>query len=497
MLHALHLDVAAEVAPLTLLQLPHEVLVLVFCRLDARSLVRVAATCSGLYRDEPCQMTSVVEALRERAAALGHVSPVRRSSEATSWVAQLARLERRRDEARVHVAGSCGLSFFVAEGGKLMSCGRGAVYSDAEDSVGMLGLDELDGENLVVHTPTLMPSMAAICITSVACGSEFNSAVSVAGTVYTWGQGHNGRLGHGDTERSLLPRQVQALAAHRVLSVATGGGMADHCMVVTEEGEVFSWGRDEFGQCGHGSHMLDQPLPRRVRGLTGVRARSASVGRAHSLVVTERGALYAFGAGCFGQLGHGSTEDVHSPKMVGALSNVRAVATDEAVSFALSQDGTVFAWGCNGTGELGVGQGGRDEDLPQVIAALSGCIVCAIAAGGGAACAVTTAGELYTWGCGYCGQLGHGDTASQLVPMRVDALRDEWVVAVSLAEFRMIAVTRDGSVLGWGMRTGLGLPEAVTHMVNYTDERLNDNDEMCVCIISPHRYAQLSCVHRG
>ena len=71
---ATRLALAAEPAPLTFLQLPPEVLVLVFCRLDARSLAHVAVTCSGLYRDPPRPMTPVEEALLERAAACGHVS---------------------------------------------------------------------------------------------------------------------------------------------------------------------------------------------------------------------------------------------------------------------------------------------------------------------------------------------------------------------------------------------------------------------------------------
>ena len=81
------------------MQLPPEVLVLEFCRLYVLSLARVAATCSGLYRDQPRPMIPVEEALRERAATRGHVSPGRLPEGVTSWVAHLAWLERRRDEA--------------------------------------------------------------------------------------------------------------------------------------------------------------------------------------------------------------------------------------------------------------------------------------------------------------------------------------------------------------------------------------------------------------
>jgi alpha-tubulin suppressor-like RCC1 family protein len=198
------------------------------------------------------------------------------------------------------VAANNASSFFVAEGGRLMSCGSEMVYGQP----GVLGNGELDfEEGRVVPIPTLLLSMAGIRISSVSAGYGFIAAVSAAGTVYTWGEGADGRLGHGDTERSLVPKQVQALAGHRVLSVAAG---YSHCLAVTEKGEVFSWGYDRDGQCGHESSSQQHLLPRRVEALTGVRVSSVSAGDVHSLVVTEMGALFSFALGGSGMLGHGS-----------------------------------------------------------------------------------------------------------------------------------------------------------------------------------------------
>ena len=146
-----HQAVDADQAPLTLLQLPDEVLVLLLGRLDARSLARVAATCSELYRDKPPPMMSPVEeVLRQRAAARGHECPDRLRHEFFSWAAHLARLDRRREEAWAPVAAGSACSFFAAEGGLLMSCGTGS-------SLGMLGLRAREVEALVVQTP--MPAV--------------------------------------------------------------------------------------------------------------------------------------------------------------------------------------------------------------------------------------------------------------------------------------------------------------------------------------------------
>ena len=181
--------VASDQAPLTLLQLPAEVLVLLFGRLDARSLARFAATCSELFREPK---TPVEEALRKRAAARGHVCPARLPRGFSSWPAHLAWLEPRRDEAWAPAAaGLTVCSFFVAEGGRLMSCGAEGLYER-----GLLGHGELKDEARVVPTPTLLPSMAGIRIVSVAAGYGLSAAVSAAGMVYTWGIGTDGKLGH-------------------------------------------------------------------------------------------------------------------------------------------------------------------------------------------------------------------------------------------------------------------------------------------------------------
>jgi hypothetical protein len=463
-----------EPTPLKLLELPPDVLLLVFCRLDMHSLVHIAATCSKLYRDDPPRpMTLTEEALRQRAVVRGYVSPACLPEGATtSWVQYLAWLERRRDEAWTPLAVRTSSSFFVADGGRLMSCGTEDDEYDKEERVaaGVLGHGALNDVDFSVSTPMLLPSMVGIRINSVSAGEGFGVAVSAAGNVYTWGEGDNGQLGHGDEDSRLIPKQVRALAGHRICSVATS---FSHCLAVTERGEVFSWGWNCEGQCGHGSKGGDQLLPRRAEALTGVRARSASAGIFHSLVVTEEGTVYSFGGGSRGQLGHGTLDDRYDPAIVATLRHVRIVATaaGDHHSIALTADGAVFSWGL-------------DVTLPEKVDALCGLNVCAVVAADYASCALTATGELFTWGDGECGKLGHGDEAEQPAPKRVEALRDECVVAVTCGKRHTVAVVRGGGVFGWGYVGGLGMPEAAANMGNNGDE----------CVFSPSRYQKLSCM---
>ena len=177
--------------------------------------------------------------------------------------------------------------------------------------------------------------------------------------------------------------------------------------------------------------------------------------------------------------------------MVDAQRHVRIASAAAGAGFyhslALAEDGTVFLWGWNSRGQWGIGHAGEVVEAPKAIVTLGGFQVCALAAAGDSSCAVTAEGEqLFTWGRGDSGQLGHGHFDAQFVPKRAESLQDERVVAVRMFSYcpgHAIAVTRVGGVFGWGAVEYLGLPETAAVQ--------NEGSEWCV--LSPCRYPQLSC----
>ena len=474
-----------------LLHLPFELVVLVLSHLDAKSMSRFAATCRAFFNGP---MNPVLASLVVRAASLGRVSPATPSCGFSSLALQLAWLECRRDEAWMPVAAGWSCSFFVAGSGRLMSCGTEAVGQRGVLGHGAENRELGSGFHVIAH-PMCLPTMDGIRINRVSAGSGFCIAVSVDGSVYTWGKGNYGCLGNSTTEDSHIPVQLRALGGIRVISAAAGHF---HCLVATEEGHVYSWGHAQFGRCGHcrspgNSNGLWQveAQPRRVLALEGVRARSVAAADYHSLVVTESGALYSFGYGAHGRVYHGRDEDECLPSPVDALGHVHIVAavTGGRHSVALTEDGTVFAWGKNSNGELGLGSIGRNEHLPRCVDTLCGVSVVTVAVGFACSYAVSRGGELFAWGNGESGQLGHGDVANQPAPRRVDALQGECVVVISPGHREStVAVTRTGGVFGWGTAKGYGLPAAAAAF---------ENAYGVVCSSLPCRYPRLSCVRCG
>jgi hypothetical protein len=204
-----------------------------------------------------------------------------------------------------------------------------------------------------------------------------------ASEVWSFGGGSLGKLGHGGTGNEWIPRLIAALN-HVVVKQVAGG--LYHSMVLTREGDVFTWGFGDIGQLGHGN-MYSLHVPKRVEGITNVT--DIAAGSYHSLAVVDGGTMYTWGDNDHGQLGLGDHcfGIVRSvPTEVPGVNEVVAVAAGFTHSAALSRDGTVMASGWNSSGQLGLGDTDA-RDIFTVVAGLRG--VVDIDAGGFHSIAVT------------------------------------------------------------------------------------------------------------
>ena len=132
-------------------------------------------------------------------------------------------------------------------------------------------------------------------------GPSNSLALTADGAVWSWGDGDYGKLGHGDQQEQLLPKKIEALAGQRVVAVSAG---AAHSLALTADGAVWSWGRGTYGRLGHGDEQ-DELLPKKVEAFAGQRVVAVSAAIFHSLAVTADGAVFTWGKGEDGYLGHG------------------------------------------------------------------------------------------------------------------------------------------------------------------------------------------------
>jgi len=274
--------------------------------------------------------------------------------------------------------------------------------------------------------------------------------------LYTWGHNNYGQLGIGNTSNRSSPSQVGALANWLVVAGCYGFTNA-----IKNNGTLWAWGRNNFGQLGLGN-TTSYSSPVQVGALTSWSTVSAG-GRYHTVAIKTDGTLWSWGQGTGGKLGLGNTTNYSSPKQVGALTNWSKVNCGLDHCLAIKTDGTLWSWGVNSQGQLGLGAGAGYKSSPNQVGALT--TWSNLAPLGTASIVSKTDGTLWAWGNNTSGQLGLGNTTTYSSPKQVGALTT-WLNASAgcYAQHTMYTKT-DGTLWAWGAGTlgALGLGNTTSY----------------------------------
>nr|XP_040057147.1 RCC1 and BTB domain-containing protein 1-like [Gasterosteus aculeatus aculeatus]XP_040057148.1 RCC1 and BTB domain-containing protein 1-like [Gasterosteus aculeatus aculeatus]XP_040057149.1 RCC1 and BTB domain-containing protein 1-like [Gasterosteus aculeatus aculeatus]XP_040057151.1 RCC1 and BTB domain-containing protein 1-like [Gasterosteus aculeatus aculeatus]XP_040057152.1 RCC1 and BTB domain-containing protein 1-like [Gasterosteus aculeatus aculeatus]XP_040057153.1 RCC1 and BTB domain- len=186
-------------------------------------------------------------------------------------------------------------------------------------------------------------------VTDVACGSHHSMALTDSGEVYAWGYNNCGQVGSGSTANQPTPRRVSSSLQSKVaVSIVCGQNSS---LAVVENGEVYGWGYNGNGQLGLGNNG-NQLTPCRLAALQGLCVQQIVSGYAHSLALTDEGLLYTWGANTYGQLGTGNKSNQLSPvHIMTEKERIVEVAACHSThtSAAKTQSGQVYMWGqCRG-----------------------------------------------------------------------------------------------------------------------------------------------------
>ncbi|KAK6144082.1 hypothetical protein DH2020_020902 [Rehmannia glutinosa] len=314
---------------------------------------------------------------------------------------------------------------------------QGEIFSWGEELGGRLG----HGVDSDVLHPKLIDALSNTNIEFVACGEYHSCAVTLSGDLYTWGDGHFGLLGHGNEVSHWVPKRVNGpLEGIHVSSISCGPW---HTAVVTSAGQLFTFGDGTFGVLGHGDRE-SVSIPREVESLKGLRTVRAACGVWHTAAVVEvmvgsssssncsSGKLFTWGDGDKGRLGHGDKESKLVPTCVAALVEPTfcQVACGHSLTVALTTSGHIYTMGSPVYGQLGNPQ--ADGKLPsRVEGKLAKSFVEEIACGAYHVAVLTSRTEVYTWGKGANGRLGHGDADDRNSPTLVEALKDKQVKSIA------------------------------------------------------------------
>ncbi|KAL4159198.1 hypothetical protein PRNP1_004964 [Phytophthora ramorum] len=259
---------------------------------------------------------------------------------------------------------ACGAqhSLAITDAGELYTWGSG------ED--GRLGHGDMRDRAV----PRKVMSLLRESVVGASCGGAHTAVLTSKGKVFTFGRGRNGRLGLGDNKWRDTPHQIVGFPqGTRISHVVCGWNFT---AALDRQGNIFTWGKTGEGQCGLGYVDKDQVIPRCVEKLREVSGGSPVVevacGYTHTVVLTESGDLYSWGLGEYGQLGTG---DVYQPLPARVqLPQDALCAPDQLVrvycgafhSIATTEKRVMFAWGLNSYGACGLGHT-ANKDKPERI----------------------------------------------------------------------------------------------------------------------------------
>ena len=306
----------------------------------------------------------------------------------------------------------------------------------------------------------------------VVVGYTYTIAIDVEGKLWGWGNNEYGQLGTGDTTERLTP--VQIGTSSNWLTVDT---QYYHCVAIDNDNKLWAWGKNNYGAIGDDT-TVDKNVPTQITDSTWIKA---SAGVDHTLAIKSDGTLWAWGGNKYGTLGLDENVETALPDFTiltliptqilveesaqptwstswfdDSISTV--VGHDSKFYATVDTDGTLWAWGSNEYGQLGIGNDtfkavparvGSDTNWKQV------------ALGSNYTLALKTDGTLWAWGRNDHGQLGLGDTVDRNSPVRVGSATT-WSMIVAGQQHTM-AIKADGTLWAWGINEygQLGLNSSV------------------------------------
>jgi alpha-tubulin suppressor-like RCC1 family protein len=328
------------------------------------------------------------------------------------------------------------------------------LYTWGDSTNSQLGLVQArTGSN--VHTPTFVDALKGKTEPAyIACGTAAMGCITNTpeANLFTWG---TGPLGLGDKITTARPFMVTALRDVPVRSLACGGS---HMVCLSQDGQVFTWGAGDMGQLGLGEDVQGCDIPQLVPGVgpkSGGAIIHCAAGAEHTVVISNQGSVYAFGNAGKGQLGVPASGAVFTPTKVKTLEGhpIGQVACGDEFTLAVLKSGAGAFW-------FGAVRG-KTVLAPEKIDRFTSRVISQCAAGGKTGMFLvglekdTATGEygtdasVYSFGSDVYVH-GHADDEVKLKPTLVEGLEGHGAIQVAVSSTHAACLCSDGRLLMWG-----------------------------------------------
>ncbi len=332
----------------------------------------------------------------------------------------------------------------------------GNLYAWGDNSRGALG----NGTTTNSSSPVLVSLPSGVTPTAIAASQGSGYAIGSDGHVYAWGDNAYGTLGNG-TSVTFSDTPVLVSLPTGVTADAISGGY-ESAYAIGSDGNLYAWGDNFYGELGNGG-TGNSNTPVVVSLPPGVTPQAIAGGGGTGYAIGSDGNLYAWGLNASGQLGNGSTTNASTPVVVSLPLGVTptSLAGAGGFAYAIGSDGHLYAWGNDSGGQLGNGST-SNSSTPVVVLLPSGVTPKAISGNYFVGYAIGSDGKLYAWGGNGSGDLGDGTTTNSSTPVLVSLPPGSTPVKLA---------SEPGSASGYAMVSAPDVAPSIT--TNPTDQSVS------------------------
>ncbi|WP_298391469.1 MopE-related protein, partial [Flavobacterium sp.] len=284
-----------------------------------------------------------------------------------------------------------------------------------------------------------------VTLTNAQCWKEVSASqnsytigIKDNGTLWAWGRNQLGQLGDGSTTDRTVPVQIGTASDWSKIETGYYNSVA-----IKTNGTLWTWGANESGQLGNGT-TLASTVPIQVG--TDTNWIECTQGGSFTLALKSNGTLWAWGRGSEGQLGNGTFSASSLPIQIGTDTNWIKVCAGLEQTIALKSNGTLWSFGKGNNGQLGLGSAITSIGVPQQIGTNTTWIDINFTYGH--AVAKRANGTIWAWGKNFSGELGINTTTNTFLPTQIGTATD-WK-SISVGVEHTMALKSNGTLWAWG-----------------------------------------------
>jgi alpha-tubulin suppressor-like RCC1 family protein len=283
-------------------------------------------------------------------------------------------------------------------------------------------------------------------------GLSHGAGIKTDGTLWIWGNAFNGRLG----TNNLLSRSSPVQTISGGTNWRSINASFEHTAAIKTDGTLWLWGGGNYGKIGNNSTINRSSPVQTISG--GTNWKSVSLAAAHTAAIKTDGTLWLWGYNGNGRLGTSDFVSRSSPvQTISGGTDWKGVSIGLIHSAAIKTDGTLWTWGSNSDGQLGLNAAfGLDIPSPTRIEQIGEPPFDVpsndwkqVSSGAFHSAAIKTNGTLWLWGDGRDGRLGDNDNKDANLPKQTVSGGNNWRT-VELGGDHSMAIKTDGTLWAWG-----------------------------------------------